>query len=522
MNKVHVTSTGPKEQLYALVQSLTKAEKRNFKLYVNRNQSSGDIKFVQLFDAIDRSDSFEDAVVLKKMPGVSRSQLANLKRHLYKQIMISLRLIHIQKNKDIEIREQIDFARILYGKGLFLQSLRLLDRIKQVAIDHHQDLLHLEILEFQKLIEERHITRSRRVENKVESLVEEAYIRSKVIFNSCKLSNLKIEIHGFYIQFGHVKNAKDTKIVKELFKSQLANIQQDNLTFFEKIYLYQSYVWYYYILLDFTKCKESALQWVKHFEQKPNLIEEEPDLYARGYHYLLTSLYNLGELKLFVERIEVFEHFEKALGKQLNPNSKMIAFLYLYLAKLNRHFIDGSFTEGLPLVPIINRQLKKYAFHLDVHRFMVFYYKMAYLYFGTEDYDKTLDYLNKVIDLKTGHLREDIQCYARIMQLLAHFELGHFHLLEYLVKATYRFLGKVKELNQMQSETLRFLNNIINLPNSEHGAALLKFRTNLESILEDPFEKRGFIYLDILSWSTSKIENKPLSEIILRKQQQME
>jgi len=196
----------------------------------------------------------------------------------------------------------------------------------------------------------------------------------------------------------------------------------------------------------------------------------------------------------------------------------MITFLYLYLAKLNRHFIDGSFKAGLPLVPVINRQLKKFGPLLDVHRFMVYYYKIAYLYFGAEDYDKSLDYLNKVIDLKMGHLREDIQCYARLMQLLAHFELGHFHLLEYLVQSTHRFLDKIQELNKMQLETLRFVKNIINLPVYEHKDAILDFYQKLKQIIEDPFEKRGFIYLDVLSWAESKVENKSLATIVLRKQ----
>ena len=98
------------------------------------------------------------------MPDVKKRHLSNLKRHLYKQILISLRLIYIQKNIDIQIREQLDFARILYGKGLYMQSLKLLERIKRTALEHHQDVLHLEILEFQKMIEARHITRSRMVE----------------------------------------------------------------------------------------------------------------------------------------------------------------------------------------------------------------------------------------------------------------------------------------------------------------------------------------------------------------------
>ena len=232
----HVTPTTQKDQLLTLINTMTKAEKRSFKLYANRIQGNSQQRFIQLFDVLDKQTEYDEQAVFKKIPRLSKSQLANLKRHLYKQILTSLRLTHIQKEIDIEIREQIDFARILYGKGLYLQSLRLLDRIKPLAIEHNQDLLTLEIIEFQKLIEERHITRSRTIKNKVERLIEEAAELSGITNNRCKLSNLKIKIHGLYIQVGHVKKEKDLIIVKEFFKSNLQGIQLKGLSFFEKVF----------------------------------------------------------------------------------------------------------------------------------------------------------------------------------------------------------------------------------------------------------------------------------------------
>lgn len=517
MKNYDVMATAPKDQLFTLVKSLTKAEKRNFKLYANRSKSSGDLKFIQLFDVMDKLEENDSAVILGKLDGVKRSQLPNLKRHLYKQILISLRLIHIQKNVDIQIREQIDFARILYGKGLYLQSLRLLDRIKMIAIENHQDILHLEILEFQKLIEERHITRSRKIENKVENLVDEALERSEVIHNSCKLSNLKIEVHGFYIQFGHVKNQRDTKIVKDLFKTRLANINQDNLSFFEKVYLNQSYVWYYYTLLDFEKCFEYALKWIGIFEEYPNLKSEEPDLYMRGYHYVLTSLFILKKQKAFAKHIGLFQQFHQDYEKKLNPNSQMLAFLYLNTARLNFHFIDGSFSDGVEIVPNITKQIEKLRDKLDVHRIMVFYFKIAYMHIGNADYDRALDFLNNIIDLKAGHLREDIQCYARILQLICHFELGHYDLLTYLIKSVYRFLEKMKELNKVQLETLRFFSSIITLIDHEKKESYQQFYDQLQILEEDHYEKRAFVYFDILSWVKSKIKKKPFAEMVKKR-----
>ena len=513
MKLTDVTSTGSRDQLFTLIKSLTKAEKRNFKLYANRNKSNSDLRFIRLFDVLDKQSEYDEAAIFKKINKLSKSQLANLKRHLTKQILTSLRLIHIQKNVDTQIREQIDFARILYGKGFYLQSLRLLDRIKTIAIDNHQDLLHLEIIEFQKLIEERHITRSRLVKNKVETLIEESFEKSRIIENSCKLSNLKIQIHGLYIQVGHVKDEKDEIMVKEFFKSNLQGIHHKGLSFFEKIYLAQSYVWYYYILLDFKNCCKHAIDWVSLFNKNPNAKEEDPDLYMRGLHYVLTSLYNLQDYKRFMTYLEEFESFVKERGKRLPELSKTIAFLYLSTAEINRYYLEGSFTEGLKLVPNIRRNIRRYLHSLDVHRVMVFYFKIAYLYFASGDAASALDYLNHILDMKGKHLREDIQCYSRLLQLMCHYELGNYDLLPYLADSSLRFFEKMKEVNKVPIITLRFLRKVINRVPAEHQEAFIEFQKELKKVSKDRFEKRAFLYLDIMTWVESKARKTSVRQI---------
>ena len=60
----------------------------------------------------------------EKTPAIKKQQLSNSKAHLYRQILASLRLIKHEDNIDIQLHEQMDYARILYNKGLYLQSLK--------------------------------------------------------------------------------------------------------------------------------------------------------------------------------------------------------------------------------------------------------------------------------------------------------------------------------------------------------------------------------------------------------------
>jgi hypothetical protein len=53
------------DALFQLIHSLQKAEKRNFKLYIKRNSGNDDLKIVQLFDALDKMNDYDEILPLK-------------------------------------------------------------------------------------------------------------------------------------------------------------------------------------------------------------------------------------------------------------------------------------------------------------------------------------------------------------------------------------------------------------------------------------------------------------------------
>jgi len=510
-----------RDQLFSLVKSLTKAEKRSFKLYANRLQGKGDPKFIQLFDVLDKLTEYDDEQVFKRLPGVKKRHLYNLKRHLYKQLLISLRLIYISKKIDIQIREQIDFARILYGKGLYMQALKLLDRIKQTALDHHQDILHLEILEFEKLIEARHITRSRAVANKMEDLLDDAARRSYVTHTTSRLSNLNIQVQGWYIQHGHVRNEEDLTEVKAFYDAVFPDdLELDRLTFFDKANLFQSKMWYAYIQLDLPAGRRHALQWVSLFEVHPQMREKDPDLYMRALYYLLTCCFYLQDRPLFHRYLQQFETFYQEAEQQFNVNSKMIAFVYLNLSRLNLHFLGGAFAQGLRRVPSILRELKVYRDLMDMHRTLLLYYKIAYLHFGCGQFDQALDYLNKITAINTGFLREDLLFNARLLHLICHYELDNRDLLDYLIPSLQRAFEKAREISAWQTATLQFLRHLNRMPKLEVGTdkAFQEFKEKMAGMSDNAFEQKEILYLDIPSWVESHLQHCTIQELHSRQE----
>src|SRR5690606_3354527 len=117
-----------------------------------------------------------------------------------------------------------------------------LERVKSIARDAHQNILYFEILEFEKRIEEKHITRSRSVAGKMEDLIETSDYANRMINLESSLTNLKLKIHGLYIKGGHAKNKKEGEKVLRYFQDNMPTVDYESLSFFEQVYWHQSYV----------------------------------------------------------------------------------------------------------------------------------------------------------------------------------------------------------------------------------------------------------------------------------------
>src|SRR5258708_3265764 len=499
------------DTLFQLIKSLEKSEKRNLKLYITRNSASEDLKSIQLFDALDKMEEYDEAQLLNKNKNLRKQQLSNAKAHLYREILSSLRLIRQEENIDIQLHEQLDYARILYNKGLYLQSLRTLDKIKENARAHNQETFLLQVLFFEKTIEALHITRS--MQDRADQLASEVNAVNDHLQLISQLSNLSLELYSWYIRNGVARNEKDEAAVQEFFERNLPADLSQCQGFYAQLYLFQSFCWPAFIRQDFLLYYRYTQKWVDLFEKEPFMLAIETSHYIKGMHNLLGAHFDLLNDQKFRETLKQFEEFSESEIVKNNVNNRIQTFVYLYISKLNQHFIDGTFTEGLSLVAYIEEKLSEYWIYLDRHRILVFYYKIACLYFGSGDYGKTIDFLNKIINWKVD-LRTDLQCYSRLLHLIAHYELGNFDLLEYLIKSVYRFMAKMGNLSLVEEGIFRFLRKSFNLSPGKLRPEFEKLVEKLKKYEGNRFETRAFMYLDIISWMESKIRHVPVQDVI--------
>jgi hypothetical protein len=428
--------------------------------------------------------------------------------------MASLRLLKSTDSLDLQLNEQFDYAHILYKKGLFLQSLRMIERAKEIARTNQKFNFLPQLIALEKRIENLHITRSN--QDRAELLSAEANEVSRHIDMVARLSNLALRLYSWYVEHGHARNEEDEKDIRPFMKENLGPDVLKQTGFYERLYLFQSYTWYAFIRQDFLQYYRYTKKWVDLFSDQPMMVRVETGHYIKGLHNLLNAHFDLRNYRQFEKTLKQLEKLAQSDRVKDHDSFRIQAFIYTSTARINQHFMLGTFKQGVSLIPGIEEKLAGYHLFIDSHRILVLNYKFAMLCFGSGDYKRSIDYLQRIINDKSS-LRYDLQCYARLLHLMAHYELGNDMLMESLTKSVYRFMAKMNNLTVVEEAMFRFLRSSFPLSPRELQPEFEKLLHTIKHLEKNRFETRAFAYLDIISWIESKVYNKPMGVIIHEK-----
>jgi hypothetical protein len=112
---------------------------------------------------------------------------------------------------------------------------------------------------------------------------------------------------------------------------------------------------------------------------------------------------------------------------------------------------------------------------------------------------------------------------SKILNLIIHYELNNFELLDYLIKSTYRFLKKAPYLAYNEKTAIEFIKRLPNITSQAELSELFKdslhelHKYDIEEDNTGGFEiKNNFTNIaefDLESWLESKISGKALKKL---------
>ena len=247
------------------------------------------------------------------------------------------------------------------------------------------------------------------------------------------------------------------------------------------------------------------------------MINIHPVFYLKGYNFLLEALALIKYPSKFKNRLNDLLRVVESSSFPRNQNLTALIFIYKYNNLFNLHVLEGDFNKSIKIIPKVLDGIETNKNFIDHHHIMLLYYKIACMYFTVDDYDNCIKYLSKIMKNKNIKMREDLQCFTRVLNLIAHWEAGIDFNLDKIIKDTYNYLDKMNDLHEVQKTILKYLKGLENIYPGEIKGFLRNLHSELKKYEDDPYEKRAFLYLDIISWLESKISNKPVQVIIKEK-----
>lgn len=513
----------PSDNLFDLIKSLNPSEKRHFKLYSQRHVIGEENNYLKLFDAIDKQEEYDEAALKKKFQLEKFVlQIHVAKNYLYNLVLRSLNEYHTVDSANIQLRELLSSAEILFGKGLYKQASKILIKLKEKAYRYEKQIYVLEVIV---------------LENKIAFALQDMEAAKKVITlgadeedqllkdyqNARQYKYLSDKLKIFTKTKGTVKRDEDTTELDSIIEHPLLNNEQNAISYSTKYSFFHVYSKYFSVKEDYKSAYPYCNKLVHLIESHPDQTTKNPQAYLLALNHLLVILKELRK----------FDEFAVALKKLKSVQSKTIhfqsrAFAYIFIHEWNFLFYTGKYQECISLLPFLEEGLQKYDNQITSDIKLLFYFDVFYGYFVLGQYQQAIKWLNKILNDKRTAIRQDIHNFGMIVNIILHYEMKDFDLLEYLIRSAQRLFEKEKEDHKFELLVLLNMKSLIKVHSAEEKRKMfIKLRNkllfvNLENYLiafsRGSSEKIILNSFDILAWLESKIEDRSFASVLFEKE----
>jgi hypothetical protein len=497
------------KDLYDLVKSLSKSEKRFLKL--NASATKIPIELISFFNKIETEDVYSPEHY--KIKG-------NLE-NLYNFILKSLRLFYADSSASFVIKDEITNVLNLFDKAQYKQCRKILNKQKQEAYLYERFHFVLELIGLEKML----ITIENQfniINNTLINLIKEEEEVIKKAKNLGEYALLYSKINLNTRQKNKAKTQQDLDSIASFLNSPL--LKNEKLVYSNKALI----IYHHCRSVLFCRCqdnesRETECQLLLELMDKyPKLIEEMPNRYITTLNNLINIAFEERKFKTCQTRINDLQN--KATYKAFNTTDLQLKIITNVLnAQLTIHINTGNSIEAEKTVVEIENILKKYQEKINKEEEIVFDYIIAIMhtYFG--NYKKAQHYITKVLSQGNKMLREDLQSFARIINIGLNYELNNLKQLNYIILTLKQ--NKNHQISHFKTENLilSYFEKLaeIKVDKKENEKIIFEsFKKDLAEVMKDPHEDNVNYYFEIESYINSKLTGVKMSELVSEKYKQ--
>jgi len=510
------------DDLFQLIKSMSKSEKGYFKKFASKHTIGEKNIYVRLFDAIDDLDHYDEEIIKENFKGEKfAGKLYSTKNYLFNFILKALSAYHSEKVAVSKLSSMLIELNVLFDKGLYKQYKTRLRKAIELAQKHDKGYFIAQLYdkEIKFLVAEYY-----------EGIPVEKFIdlKNKILQN---LDDLKIdgayqllyyELFSILKKIGSVRNKKDAETLKVFINHPLLKNESFAKNFNSKFHLYSILGHYYRVTND-------TVNWYRYRKMLFDLMESDFK-YQREYYTSYISTFNnylnacvqIGKYREFESNLEKFKKFgEQFENKKEHLDTQIRIFLLISDLELQYYLKTLQLEKLGSIIKGIQTGFKKFGSRINENRKISLYNRLSYALFILKNFDESIGYINKILNSNEPNIEPEHHSFARVRNLILHYEMGNYDLLEYTVKNTKRYLAKNQRLYAFEKLILDFIEKAMNSKNGKNLDELyLKLSNGLKKISDNPFEKSALEQFDVISWLESKIRKVQLAAVLRKKAQE--
>ncbi len=482
------------ERLFFIVHSLTKSEKRYFRLTIELQKGTKD--YVILFDFIEKGKVFDENLVQKINRLFPGSKIESARKHLYKVLMKSLRQFESERNIDSKLMNLLQDSRILFDKGLADLSLSKLDKLKKLAIKHEKFLFYIMAakeqikylirLQFVGINELDLIEKQGKIQNLLEQEIQ----------SSAHASVFEILLLRYWKE-GVVRNQKQVANLNDLVLEEHHILTNHRLNSFHSQQLHLNFQSTYFAMVGEPKESLKVYYKLEKLFQKNMLVWEDDPMY---YIHLIDGV--LSDLR-FTENYDAMRYFISCL-KNIKSTSESLKTLIKH--KIMGHqlssLIDMKNMDKATLVAkqfetSIERELNIIPVKMRLWSLFI----LARTYYASQNYTKAIKYLNRVLNNPIGVRKSSLMVLCQLMILQIYTLQGKYDYLEYATRSVERKFRMEQKLHSIERLIIKIIKRKIAYK------PINDLYRELNELRENPFERRIIRDLLIDDWINNINQN---------------
>lgn len=498
------------DDLFRLIKTLNKSEKGYFKKFAAKNAAGSKQNYIYLFDAVDELKEYDEELLKKKLKDPSLlKQLPVYKVYLFNMILKALNQYGAYDNSEAQLNEMLANIRILASKHLYREAKKIIKKAKELAYRFDKHKFIMEILGI-----ERHILLLLPVKNITDKRLA-IYNEQMTLLDSMKefyeLSLLCDRMTILVDNEADFRSGENSAQLEEIISSPLLSSPENIKGYYARMNFYHTHLIYNGAKGNNDDILKHLKNQISHEENNRQFIEENPQNYVYALiNLLLYSHYAKDTAEIERTRAKLEAVKQKMKGKIARENEIQILF---HASNIEMLIFEKSLdmASGRLKIKQIESDFKTYGSEVPAHVKSVMMLNLACFNIIDGNYSAALKFLNNLLNDPMLNIRADVNKTARMLQLVIHYEMGNYDLLEYLLVSARKFFGSGKKVSKLESLLLKFFGSITKYPVNEHPA---KF-DELAFALKNAPDTNGILsYLDFNAWAKAHSESRVLIDVL--------